>query len=185
MDEQKYKSDLWSQIKDSYKKVVYTYVTHQKSLWLKSLKRDIIGWLQIVLTAMSTVGFLSIIITNKNMLAWMAGACSVISLALNLYSRSANMGEVVLEERKTVDALWPIVQDYLSLLTDFWYQDGVEEIKDKRKDLQDKTETVYNDAPRTGWLAYQLAKKALKTDGEQSFEGNEGDNLLPENLRNR
>ena len=185
MDEIKYKKDLWSQLKDTYGRLVYTYVTHQKQLWLTSLMQDIIGWLQIGLTAVSTVGFLSIIITNKTILAWAAGICSVLSLALNLYNRSANSNDVISKRRKTVDALWPIVQDYISLLTDFWNQDGVEAIKNRRKDLQDRTDAVYKDAPRTGWLAYQLAKKALKSDKEQSFDGNESDLLIPENLRNR
>ena len=185
MDTKQYKSDLWSQLKDAHGKILYTYVTHQKQLWLASLKQSIVGWLQIGLTAVSTVGFLSIIITNQTTLAWAAGICSVLSLALNLYSRSANMGEEVSKRRKTIDALWPIVQDYISLLTDFWNEEGVDEIKQRRQELQDRTDAVYKDAPRTGWLAYQLAKKALRKDKEQSFDGDESDLLLPENLRNR
>lgn len=185
MDEKQYKSDLWSQLKDAHGKLLYTYVTHQKQLWLVSLKQTIIGWLQIGLTAVSTVGFLDIIITSTTKLAGAAGICSVLSLALNLYSRSANMGEEITKRRKTIDALWPIVQDYISLLTDFWNEDGVDKIKDRRQELQDRTDTVYKNAPRTGWLAYQLAKIALKKDKEQSFDGVESDLLLPENLRNR
>ena len=185
MDEKQYKSDLWSQLKDAHGKILYTYVTHQKQLWLVSLRQTIIGWLQIGLTAVSTVGFLSIVITSKTTLALAAGICSVLSLALNLYNRSANMGDEISKRRKTVDALWPIVQDYISLLTDFWNEDAIEEIKRRREDLQSRTDAVYKDAPRTGWLAYKLAQKALKTDKEQSFDGDESDKLLPENLRNR
>ena len=185
MDTKQYKSDLWSQLKDAHGKILYTYVTHQKQLWLASLKQSIVGWLQIGLTAVSTVGFLSIIITNQTTLAWAAGICSVLSLALNLYSRSANMGEEVSKRRKTIDSLWPIVQDYISLLTDFWNEEGVDKIKQRRQDLQDRTDAVYKDAPRTGWLAYKLAKIALRKDKEQSFDGDESDLLLPENLRNR
>ena len=60
-----------------------------------------------------------------------------------------------------------------------------DKIKQRRQDLQDRTDAVYKDAPRTGWLAYQLAKIALRKDKEQSFDGDESDLLLPENLRNR
>ena len=185
MDDKKYRIDLWSQLKDAYGKVLYTYVSHQKHLWLVSLKRSVIGWLQIILTAVSSVGFLSIIITNTSTLAWIAGICSVLSLALNLYTRSVDIGEEVSKRRKTVDALWPIVQDYISLLTDFWNEDGIDEIKHRRQMLQDRTNVVYKEAPRTGWIAYKMAQKALKQDKEQSFDNDESDNLLPQNLRNR
>ena len=185
MDEQKYKSDLWSQLKDAHGKLLYTYVTHQKQLWLASLKQTIIGYFQIFLTAVSTVGFFRIIFLSKTTYTWVAGVCSVLSLALNLYSRSANMGDDISKRQKTVNALWSIVQDYISLLTDFWHEDGITEIKQRRQELQDKTDAVYKDAPRTGWLAYRLAQKALKKDKEQSFDGDESDLLLPENLRGR
>ncbi len=185
MDTQKYKSDLWSQLKDTHGKLIYTYVTHQKQLWLTTLRQSIIGWLQIILTAISTVGFLNIIITNKTTLAWIAGICSVLSLSLNLYSRSANMSEELSMRKKTIDNLWPLVQDYISLLTDFWNMDGIEDIKKQRKELQDRIGIVYKEAPRTGLMAYLLAKSALKKKKEQSFDGDESDIFLPENLRNR
>lgn len=185
MERQRYKSDLWSQLKEAYAKAQYTYVTHQKQLWLVYLKQGIIGWFQIGFTAISTVGFLSIIFVNKDTLTWAAGICSVLSLALNLYSRSANLGEEIAKRRNTVDGLWPILQDYISLLTDFWYAGEIETIIQRRQELQDKTDAVYKDAPRTGFLAYQLAREALKKGKEQSFDGEESDLFLPENLRNR
>ena len=185
MDEKKYRNDLWTQLKDAYGKVLYTYVTHQKHLWLVSLKRSVIGWLQIILTAVSSVGFLGSIITNTSTLAWIAGICSVLSLALNLYTRTVDIGEEVLKRRKTIDALWPIVQDYISLLTDFWNENGIDEIKHRRQMLQGRTDVVYKEAPRTGWIAYKMAQRALKQDKEQSFDNDESDRFLPQNLRNR
>ncbi len=185
MDERKYKSDLWSQLKGVYGKLLYTYVTQQKQLWLISRKQSIIGWTQIILTAISTVGFLSIVFTNTTKLAVAAGICSVLSLVLNLYSRSANMGELISRHKKTVDSLWPIVQDYISLLTDFWNNAGIDEIKLKRQELQNRTEAIYKEAPRTGYIAYYLARKALKVNNEQSFTDSESDIFLPEELKNR
>lgn len=185
MDEYRYKKDLWAQLKDINGKIVYTYVTHQKQLWLITLMQDIIGWIQIILTAISSVGLFNIIISNQITSAWLAGICSALSLAFNLYNRSAKMGDLISRHQKTVDALWPIVQDYTSLLTDFWYNAEIEEIKAKRQELQIRTNTVYREAPRTGKIAYIMAQRALKKNGEQSFTSKESDILLPESLRNR
>ena len=104
------------------------------------------------------------------------------SLALNLYSRGRPYSKEIGEHRSTADTLWPILQDYLSLLTDFDNLD-IQTIRESRKGLQDRLEQAYRTAPKTGNKAYWLAQKALKQDSEQSFEVGECDQLLPVGLR--
>lgn len=182
MSYQNYRRMLLAQIKECYGKLLYTYVTHQKQHWLLALRQNTIKLVQIFLSSVSTVGFLSIAITNQTTLSVVAGISSVLSLALNLYSREANLSDRIERHRRTVNKLWPIQQDYLSLMADFWGEMPTEVVVQKRNELQERTDAVYQDSPRTGKLAYMLASRALKK-GEQSFTTKEIDSLLPLDLR--
>ena len=78
---------LLNQIVDLHGKVVYTYTTHHKiQNRLESINRGV-KIIQIILTAISTVGFLATVITNQYLLAWIGGITSALSLGLNLYSK--------------------------------------------------------------------------------------------------
>lgn len=60
----------------------------------------------------------------------------------------------------------------------------MDEIVNRRDDLQRRINAVYQEAPRTGAMAYRMARRAL-TKGEQSFEKGELESLLPSELRDR
>ena len=182
MSDHNYRRMLLAQIKECYGKLLYTYVTHQKQLWLLAFRQNAIKLVQIVLSSVSTVGFLSIAITNQTTLSVVAGISSVISLALNLYSREANLADRIERHRRTVNKLWTIRQDYVSLMTDFWGEMPTEVVVQRRNELQERTDAVYQDSPRTGKFAYMLASRALKRD-EQAFTTKEIDSLLPPDLR--
>lgn len=173
---------LYSQIVEAYGKALYTYTTQQKAAGLKERSRNILSIVQITLTSISSVGIISSLIASQYLVSLIAGLCSALSLALNLYSRGRDYSREVSEHRAATDGLWPIIQDYLSLLTDF--DDlGTQQIRESRKGLQDRLEQTYLSAPRTNDKAYRLAQIALKRDSEQSFEVGECDQLLPIGLR--
>lgn len=174
---------LRSQIEEAYSKALYTYTTQHKAADLKEGSQNRISIAQIMLTAISSVGVISSLIVSQYYASIAAGICSALSLALNLYSRGRPYPKEIGEHRSTADALWPILQDYLSLLTDFDDLD-IQTIRESRRGLQNRLEQVYQTAPKTDNKAYRLAQKALKQDSEQSFEVGECDQLLPVGLRN-
>ena len=153
-------SALREQVKSSYTKVQYTYVTHQKQIYLLSLYSKIIKWCQIILTAASTVGF----VKNNSRLG---GICSGIALVLTLASLNFRPEDTIPSHCKFVDQLWPIVQSYESLLVDSKTSLSKKEIEEKRDRLLVDTKNVYNSAPRTGKWDYCLAKKAIEKNEEQ------------------
>lgn len=173
---------LRSQIEEAYSKALYTYTAQHKAANLKERSQSRISIAQIMLTAISSVGIIGSLIVSQYYASIVAGICSALSLALNLYSRGRPYSKEIGEHRSTADALWPILQDYLSLLTDFDNLD-IQTIRESRKGLQDRLEQVYRTAPKTNNMAYRLAQKALKQDSEQSFEVGECDQLLPVGLR--
>ena len=80
------------------------------------------------------------------------------------------------------DLLWKIREEYVSLLTDFEVL-NMDEIMEKRDELQNRTAEVYSNSPRTDSKSYKEAQKALKTEEEQTFSEKEIDVMLPNSIR--
>lgn len=178
-----YREGLKTQIKEACGRVVYTYTTHLKEAHIIKRKNAIIQWLLIVFSAVSTAGVLTAIFGGYPLIMSVISAVfTAISLALNLYARGAQLGEKAEKHRVISNALWPIREDYYSLLTDFETLE-VDQIIKKRDSLQEKVNNVYCNAPLTSSKAYKLAQAALKNEQEQYFEPGEVDKLLPNHLR--
>ena len=62
-----YRKKLYSQIQEEYGKLVYTYTCHFKMADRLSKRNFWIKWGQIGLSAISTGGFLGVLISNKQM----------------------------------------------------------------------------------------------------------------------
>ena len=181
MDKPDYRERLRGQIEGSYGKLSYTYQTQQEAATLKRMLANCISIGQIVLTAVSTCGVISVLFGQVGLVTVIASITSASSLGLNLYTRGSKLPEEAEEHMRCANRLWVVLQDYESLLTDF---DDLEvgEIRRCRDLLIEKQAEIYAEAPRTSDRAYKKARKRLK-NGHQSFEPEEIDILLPSRLR--
>ncbi len=177
-----HKENLRGQIREAYARLVYTYTTHLKQAGrLTSLNKNIKHW-QIVLSAISTGGFIGAVITNELIMTWFSGIVSTALLGLNLYFKDFNLAETIKQHRIVADQLWLLREKYLSLLTDLDTLPETE-IMARRDALQNDTAEVYASAPSTDSKSYAAAQKALKSEEEQFFTDAEIDQLLPPHLR--
>ncbi|UOO89189.1 SLATT domain-containing protein [Vitreoscilla massiliensis] len=178
-----YGFQIESQIREAYGKLVYTYTCHNKMHHRLLKKNNNLKIWQIVLSAISTVGFFGIVLSNhKDIVAILSGIVSVILLILNAYTKNFDLVESAQAHQKAADALWKVREEYVSLLTDFEVL-SQEEIMNIRTELQNKTGDIYSQSPKTDGESYKEAQKALKTEEEQTFSEKEIDILLPEPLR--
>ena len=173
---------LESQIRETYGRVVYTETCHYKKIdRLRNLDNNIkIG--QIILSAIATTGFFVTIFSDEKIGSIIGAIFSLILLILNSYAKNFNLGEISQDHKVAADALWKIREEYVSLLTDFEIL-TVEEIMDKRNELQERTAAVYSTSPPTDSKSYMAAQKALKTEEEQTFSEQEIDVMLPNSIR--
>ena len=181
MENPDYRERLRGQIKESYGKLLYTYQTQQEAATLKRAMAICISNGQIILTAVSTCGVVSVLFGQVGIGAAVASITSASSLGLNLYTRGSNLPEEAEEHVRCADRLWVVLQDYESILTDFDDLE-VEEIRRCRDSLIKKQAEIYAEAPRTNNKAYEKARDRLK-NGHQTFEPEEIDELLPSRLR--
>ena len=155
-----YRTILRGQIREVYGKVVYTYTTHIEMLNLLLAQNRWNKNIQIVMTAISTGGFLGDLIANIPCLQWPAGIAATISLALNLYFRDQNLEELIARHRGTINDLWYLREQYLSLLTDFDALDDDSFFESTR--LVDKSEAVRAEADEKPEKTINIAEDIAK-----------------------
>lgn len=176
---------LKNQIREAYGKVVYTYTTHLKQAQIYTVRNSIVQWFLIGFSAVSTAGLLGIIFQFWPLALSIVTACfTAVSLALNLYSKGAQLGEKAEKHRNIANSLWILREEYLSLLTDYEIMDE-NEIRSKRDDLTERVDAVYKNAPLTSTRAYKAAQNALKNEEEQYFSTEDINKLLPSHLRKK
>lgn len=112
-----YREKLYSQIQEEYGKLVYTYTCHFKMADRLSKRNFWIKWGQIGLSAISTGGFLGVLISNEQILLWAGGLCSTALLALTSYLKDKDISTEKTDHIKTANKLWKVREKYLSLLT--------------------------------------------------------------------
>lgn len=173
---------LESQLREAYGKIVYTYTCHnKKATRLLKLNDNIKVW-QIVLSALSTGGFITTIIFNDTLVKIIGAVISFLLLIVNSYTKNFNLVGEANEHIKTANLLWKIREEYISLLIDFEIL-SVEEIMVKRDELQNRTFEVYSSSLSTDKKSYKEAQKSLKTEEEQTFSEKEIDVMLPSSIR--
>lgn len=179
-----YRKKLEKQLIEAHGKVEYTYTAHHKIENRIIIYDKVIRILQIVLTAISTGGFLATIITNQSVLSWIGGIAAALSLAINLYSKDFKLQTDARAHKDAADELWDIREDYVSLITDLDSM-TLDEIKNKRDFLKAAVSKINKKYPGTDRRGYKQAQKALKEEEEQTFNEGEAEMLLPTSLRNK
>lgn len=175
---------LEGQLREAYGRVVYSHKTHEKCADLLLSRLSTVKFWQIALSALTAVGFLSVVFGVGKPAAIIGTAVSAILLALNTYTKDYDLGELAEKHRQTAADLWLIRERYLSLLTDL--RSGTKslpEAESSRDELLTSLHALYSSAPSTTHKAYTQAQKALKYDEDMTFSDQEIDALLPAELR--
>ena len=173
---------LESQIREAYGRVTYSQTCHDKFINRIVKLDDRIKVWQIILSGVTTSGFVVAIFSDDNVASILGVVVSMVLLILNTYIKNINLSGIAQEHKKASDLLWKIREEYVSLLTDFEMLEA-NEIRNKRDELQERTAEVYSNSPRTDSKSYQAAQKALKTEEEQTFSEEEIDIMLPNSIR--
>lgn len=180
----KHRDSLFLQIKEACGKVIYTMTCHFNMAERLDKKSKRLKIIQIALSAITSGGFVALLISAENVAAWIGAACSLVLLALNSYMKDYDISMEIKAHLETANALWHVREQYISLLTDF---DSKEEeaIVKKRDELTAECASIYNSSPQTDAKSYAKAQEALKNKEAQYFSEEELDMMLPENLRSK
>lgn len=171
-------------MRDCYGRVVYSHKTHEKCADLLLACLSHIKIWQIVLSAITTGGFLAAIFGAGQVGAVIGVIVSTVLLVLNAYTKNYDLGEIAQKHRQAGADLWLIRERYLALITDLRVgKESIEKLIARRDDLLTELHGVYSGAPSTNQRAYAKAQEGLQRLEEMSFSDGEIDELLPVALR--
>ena len=173
-----------AQVRECYGRVVYSHKTHEKCADLLLGRLRTVKLSQIVLSSLTTAGFIGAIFGAGSVGAAVGVVVSTALLVLNAYTKNYDLGEVAQKHRQAAADLWFIREKYLSLITDLRVgKVSHETIVNRRDTLLEGLHGVYSGAPSTTHQAYQKAQDALQRYDEMTFSDAEIDTLLPRALR--
>ena len=179
-----YKKTLEGQIRESYGRVVYSHKTHEKCADILLERLSKIKLWQIILSALTTGGFISTFFGAGEVGAGLGVIISILLLVLNAYTKNYDLGELAQKHKQAANEIWLIREKYLSLLVDLSLENKqIETIRNGRDSLLDSLHKVYSGSPSTTFQAYKKAQDSLKTKEDMTFTDEEIDAFLPNELK--
>ncbi|MFB6453818.1 SLATT domain-containing protein [Chitinophaga sp. Hz27] len=175
---------LESQLRENYGKVVYSHKTQEKCADLLTKRNNRIKNFQIILSALITTGLLVRVFKGQEWALLLSTVLSALQFGLTSFLKEYNLGETIQKHATAALELLDVREQYLSLLTDVKARlVTVEDIRNKRDELQGRLSKTYKGSPRTFGKAYSMAQNALQKNDELTFSDDELDRFLPAPLR--
>ena len=175
-----------SQIRECFGRVVYSHKTHEKCADILLLNLSRIKIWQIILSALTTGGFIAAAFGAGQVGALIGVAISTVLLILNAYTKNYDLGELAQKHRQAAADLWLVREKYFSLLTDLRVgKSSIKSMQIQRDEILAELHTVFSGAPSTTYKAYQKAQEALQKLEDLTFSDAEIDAFLPEELKKK
>ena len=175
---------LEGQLRECFGRVVYSHKTHEKCADILQQRLSRLKLLQIVLSIITTGGFVSVLFGVETIGSIIASAVSAVLLGLNIYMKGEDLGALVRNHGKTASDIWLIREKYQSLITDLVIRgEPLGIIQEKRDVLMEDLHSIYSNAPRTICKAYKKAQQDLKYSEDMTFLDEEIDEFLPSELK--
>ncbi len=172
------------QLRECYGRVVYSHKTHEKCADILLCRLSTLKIWQIILSAVTTGGFISVFFGAGEIGAGIGVLVSTILLVLNAYTKNYDLGELAQKHKQAANEIWLIREQYLSLLTDLAIgTKSLEAVQETRDSLLESLHTVYAGSPSTTFEAYKKAQNSLKTQEDMTFTDEEIDAFLPNELK--
>ncbi|MBE0566135.1 MAG: SLATT domain-containing protein [Krumholzibacteria bacterium] len=173
-----------AQVRECYGRVVYSHKTHEKCADILLSRLSTIKLWQIILSSVTTAGFLATIFGVGPGGAIIGVVVSTVLLALNAYTKNYDLGALAQKHRQTAADLWLLREKYLALIVDLRIgKESLETVRARRDATLDDLHGVYSGAPSTTYAAYRKAQKALQQQEEMTFSDAEIDAFLPKELK--
>jgi hypothetical protein len=178
------RSILEGQLREQYGRVVYSHKTHEKCADILLTRQSRIRFAQIVLSALTTAGFIGAALGKGPEAALLGLIVSTVLLVLNSYVKEYNLGEIAQKHRQAGSDLWLIREQFLSLLVDLAMREKpIEAMQEQRDTLVKQLHAIYRGAPSTNSKGYRAAQDALKKYEDMTFSDAEVDAFLPKELK--
>ena len=175
---------LEAQLRECFGRVVYSHKAHEKCADILLTRLSRIKLTQIVLSAISTAGFVATFFGAGKIGVTIGLVISTALLVLNAYTKDYDLGEAAQKHRQAAADLWLVREKYFSLLTDLAMSARpLATLQTERDSLLEQLHAAYKGAPNTTFKGYSKAQAALKKYEDMTFSDEEIDAFLPKALK--
>ena len=155
------KNNLKNQTEEQLSNIQFTRETHLKASYRLERNANIVNWSQIVLSAISTAGIISLFLNDSMAGKVIGAACSAVLFAISMYIKDKDLLTESKKHRATADSLFGLREEYKLLLATFDNKDTAT-LEEHIKDFIKRTQVIYDEAPNCLNKDYEAAKESIK-----------------------
>ena len=171
-------------VRDSYASVVWSHKIQEKQADIYAEKFKKMETVNIVAASLTSVGIVALIFTDPLWLKLVSALISFATVYITAYFKSFDLQKFITSHKAAANKLIAVRDQYKILLTEIKLKvDSVENLLARYKELVEKTDAIYLEAPTTTDEAVGKASKALKIKKDNTFTDAEIDSFLPLSLR--
>lgn len=171
-------------VRDSYASVVWSHKIQEKQADIYAEKFKKMETVNIGAASLTSVGIVALIFTDSLWLKLVSALISFATVYITAYFKSFDLQKFITSHKAAANKLIAVRDQYKVLLTEIKLKvDSVENLLARYKELVEKTDAIYLEAPTTTDEAVGKASKALKIKKDNTFTDTEIDSFLPLSLR--
>ena len=171
-------------VRDSYASVVWSHKIQDKQAVIYAEKFKKMETVNIGAASLTSVGIVALIFTDPLWLKLVSALISFATVYITAYFKSFDLQKFITSHKAAANKLIAVRDQYKVLLTEIKLKvDSVENLLARYKELVEKTDAIYLEAPTTTDEAVDKASKALKIKKDNTFTDAEIDSFLPLSLR--
>lgn len=171
-------------VRDSYASVVWSHKIQEKQADIYAEKFNKMETVNIGAASLTSVGIVALIFMNPLWLKLVSALISFATVYITEYFKSFDLQKLITSHKAAANKLIAVRDQYKVLLTEIKLKvDSVENLLARYKELVEKTDAIYLEAPTTTDEAVCEASKALKIKKDNTFTDAEIDSFLPLSLR--
>jgi len=177
-------SILEDSVRVSFAGVVWSHKIQEKQADIYNREYKRLETVRIIASALVSGGVIGLVFVDG---LWLKLASSLISLVVVVISalfKSFSIQELSTTHKKAAHALLALKDKYQHLLMEIRIGTrSFDELNHDYTELEEEKHQAYSDSPNTSDKAVELAGKALKIKGDNTYSGDEINSFLPESLR--
>ena len=171
-------------VRDSYAGVVWSHKIQEKQSDIYAEKYRRMETINIGAASLTSVWIIAMIFSDPLWLKLISALISFATVYITAYFKSFDLQKFIITHKTTANKLIAIRDQYKVLLAEIRLQsDSVENFLVRYKELVERTDAIYLEAPTTTDKAVERASEALKVKKDNTFTESEIDSFLPSSLR--
>lgn len=171
-------------VRDMFARAVWSHKIQEKQadIYREQYKR--METANIFCTSVTSAGILSTIFFDDLWIKILSMGISLVTIFIGAYFKSFAPNKLSMIHKDSANKLLIVRNEITCLLTSIKLREKtVAELESRYRELMDKANEVYKDAPATTDKAVKLAATALKVKGDNTFPKEEVDSYLPPALQ--